>query len=191
MNNQTIVLIKRFSEQRPSQNACLLIAIQKQGTRQAFMLPGLEWRSDASGGRSKEKKVRVWVVSFFFLMTYKPKESPSYFTSGSPVSMLVWISILPMRTSFKTSHRAVSIVSPARKIDAPQMASVAIFFPSYGTPWGVSTTTSCKFCRPSESRLLRNVRNSLMLTNTIRVSLASFYSAYRIRHKYIFFSKSE
>lgn len=42
-------------------------------------------------------------------------------TSGSPVSWFVWIRIFPNLTSFKTSQRACSIVSPARKIDTPQI----------------------------------------------------------------------
>lgn len=40
-------------------------------------------------------------------------------TSGSPESTLVWIRILPMRTSLHTALRAGSIVSPARRTDTP------------------------------------------------------------------------
>lgn len=40
-------------------------------------------------------------------------------TSGSPESRLVWMRILPMRTSLHTALRAGSMVSPARRIDTP------------------------------------------------------------------------
>ena len=41
------------------------------------------------------------------------------FTSGSPESRLVWMRILPMRTSLHTALRAGSMVSPARRTDTP------------------------------------------------------------------------
>lgn len=40
-------------------------------------------------------------------------------TSGSPVSWLVWMRIVPMRTSLHTARSAGSIVSPARRMDTP------------------------------------------------------------------------
>ena len=40
-------------------------------------------------------------------------------TSGSPVSILVWMSIFPSLTSLSISQRACSIVSPARNTDTP------------------------------------------------------------------------
>lgn len=40
-------------------------------------------------------------------------------TSGSPVSWLVWIRILPRRMSLHTAVRACSMVSPARRMDTP------------------------------------------------------------------------
>lgn len=46
-------------------------------------------------------------------------EDPLRLTSGSPESTLVWIRILPMRTSLHTALRAGSIVSPARRTDTP------------------------------------------------------------------------
>ena len=47
---------------------------------------------------------------------------PGFFrprTSGSPVSWLVWMRIVPMRTSLHTARSAGSIVSPARRMDTP------------------------------------------------------------------------
>lgn len=40
-------------------------------------------------------------------------------TSGSPVSWLVWIRMVPMRTSLHTARSAGSMVSPARRMDTP------------------------------------------------------------------------
>lgn len=40
-------------------------------------------------------------------------------TSGSPESRLVWMRILPMRTSLQTALRAGSMVSPARSTETP------------------------------------------------------------------------
>lgn len=65
-------------------------------------------------------------------------------TSGSPVERFVWIRILPIRMSLHTSHTACSMVSPALKMDTPQILSLADRFPRYITPCGVSTTCSCK-----------------------------------------------
>ena len=65
-------------------------------------------------------------------------------TSGSPVQRFVWIRILPIRMSLHTSHTACSMVSPALKMDTPQILSLADRFPWYITPCGVSTTCSCK-----------------------------------------------
>lgn len=46
--------------------------------------------------------------------------SDSFFgTSGSPESRLVWMRILPIRTSLHTALRAGSMVSPARRMDTP------------------------------------------------------------------------
>ena len=42
-------------------------------------------------------------------------------TSGSPVSRLVWMRIFPRRMSLHTSHSACSMVSPARKMETPQI----------------------------------------------------------------------
>lgn len=41
------------------------------------------------------------------------------FTSGSPVLQLVWMRMVPMRTSLQTARSAGSMVSPARRIDTP------------------------------------------------------------------------
>lgn len=49
----------------------------------------------------------------------KKKKDLLRLTSGSPESTLVWIRILPMRTSLHTALRAGSIVSPARRTDTP------------------------------------------------------------------------
>lgn len=49
----------------------------------------------------------------------KGLKDPLRLTSGSPESALVWIRILPMRTSLHTALRAGSIVSPARRTDTP------------------------------------------------------------------------
>lgn len=68
------------------------------------MLCGGEKRGDEG-----EKKV------FFFTRV----EDLLRLTSGSPESTLVWIRILPMRTSLHTALRAGSIVSPARRTDTP------------------------------------------------------------------------
>ena len=65
-------------------------------------------------------------------------------TSGSPVERFVWIRILPIRMSLHTSHTACSMVSPALKMDTPQILLLADRFPWYITPCGVSTTCSCK-----------------------------------------------
>jgi len=65
-------------------------------------------------------------------------------TSGSPVEKFVWIRILPIRMSLHTSHTACSMVSPALKMDTPQILLLADRFPWYITPCGVSTTCSCK-----------------------------------------------
>lgn len=40
-------------------------------------------------------------------------------TSGSPVSWLVWMRMVPMRTSLHTARSAGSMVSPARRMDTP------------------------------------------------------------------------
>ena len=40
-------------------------------------------------------------------------------TSGSPVSWLVWIRILPRRMSLQTAVSACSMVSPALRMDTP------------------------------------------------------------------------
>lgn len=40
-------------------------------------------------------------------------------TSGSPVSWLVWMRIFPSRMSLQTAIKAVSMVSPARRMDTP------------------------------------------------------------------------
>lgn len=50
-------------------------------------------------------------------------------TSGSPVEKFVWISILPIRMSLHTSHTACSMVSPALKMDTPQILLLADCFP--------------------------------------------------------------
>lgn len=45
------------------------------------------------------------------------------FTSGSPVLQLVWMRMVPMRTSLHTARSAGSMVSPARRIDTPVICS--------------------------------------------------------------------
>lgn len=45
--------------------------------------------------------------------------SPRPPTSGSPVSWLVWMRMVPMRTSLHTARSAGSMVSPARRMDTP------------------------------------------------------------------------
>jgi hypothetical protein len=60
------------------------------------------------------------------------------------VEKFVWIRILPIRMSLHTSHTACSMVSPALKMDTPQILLLADCFPWYSTPCGVSTTCSCK-----------------------------------------------
>lgn len=74
----------------------------------------------------------------------KEETAEEKLTSGSPVERFVWIRILPIRMSLHTSHTACSMVSPALKMDTPQILSLADRLPWYITPCGVSTTCSCK-----------------------------------------------
>lgn len=57
--------------------------------------------------KKKKKKKNLW------------RADPPRPTSGSPEPTLVWIRILPTRTSLHTALRAGSIVSPARSTDTP------------------------------------------------------------------------
>lgn len=45
------------------------------------------------------------------------------FTSGSPVLQLVWMRMVPMRTSLHTARSAGYMVSPARRMDTPVICS--------------------------------------------------------------------
>lgn len=48
-------------------------------------------------------------------------------TSGSPVSWLVWMRMVPMRTSLHTARSAGSMVSPARRMDTPVIWGGAVW----------------------------------------------------------------
>lgn len=95
----------------------------------------------------------------------------------------VWIRILPIRMSLHTSHTACSMVSPALKMDTPQILSLADRFPWYITPCGVSTTCSCKNSSLLSTKCSVVKRGHLPTLQMTQILFAFFSNLVCLKHK--------
>ena len=76
-------------------------------------------RRPHQGSRGLHRHPLLWLHSYPALPEVPLPHSQGPLTSGSPVSWLVWMRMVPMRTSLHTARSAGSMVSPARRMDTP------------------------------------------------------------------------
>lgn len=101
-----------------------VVELGRRGEKRREQLRGCRLRAGASpDGQSGANAAPPALLLEGCTPTGRRRPGGFGFTSGSPVLQLVWMRMVPMRTSLHTARSAGSIVSPARRMDTPVICS--------------------------------------------------------------------